>query len=169
MEKMVSADIVGMMKLMIVGALFVTAAVGLISLKKNSDSQPLYETKQELVTYKLTDVEIIKNKAKETNVDISRYNLLVVSGETSTIKEIETAYTGGTFILENGQRVEIEEVRHSAKIIEPEFKATYTYEKLVDNKGVKDAQEIKNEFYSSGALILPMNVEAIENEAQETE
>ena len=140
---MVSADIVGMMKLMIVGALFVTAAVGLISLKKNSDSQPLYETKQELVTYKLTDVEIIKNKAKETNVDISRYNLLVV--------------------------VEIEEVRHSAKIIEPEFKATYTYEKLVDNKGVKDAQEIKNEFYSSGALILPMNVEAIENEAQETE
>ena len=168
MNKILKADIIAAVKPIIIAAICI-AAGGLVFSQKNSNSEPLYENKQELLTYKLTDVEIVKNKTKETTVDISKYNLLITSGETSTIKEFETAYTGGTFILENGQRIEIEEVRHSAKITEPELKTTYTYEKLVDNKGVKDAQEIKNEYYKSGALILPMNVKAMENEAQETE
>ena len=73
-------------------------------------------------TYKMTDVDIVKNNT--TEFELTQYNALVVSQTKGLIKTATDAYKGGKIILHDGKETEyeIEEVRESSTVTEPTFK-----------------------------------------------
>lgn len=103
-------------------------------------------------TYKMTDVDIVKNNI--TEFELTQYNALVVSHTKGLIKTATDAYKGGKIILHDGKETEyeIEEVRESSTVTEPTFKMIETRTKY-KNSDIKDDVKIKV------VLVLPQKTE----------
>lgn len=103
-------------------------------------------------TYKMTDVDIVKNNT--TEFELTQYNALVVSQTKGLIKTATDAYKGGKIILHDGKETEyeIEEVRESSTVTEPTFKMIETRTKY-KNSDIKDDVKIK------AVLVLPQKTE----------
>lgn len=103
-------------------------------------------------TYKMTDVDIVKNNT--TEFELTQYNALVVSHTKGLIKTATDAYKGGKIILHDGKETEyeIEEVRESSTVTEPTFKLIETRTKY-KNSDIKDDVKIKV------VLVLPQKTE----------
>lgn len=94
-----------------------------------------------VATYSLDDVDVVKNPKSKTDIDITKYNALVVSHTTGTITQTQSAYKGGKIVLHDKSMAEytIDEVRQSKTVTEPTFKrikqrTTVTNRKRIENK-----------------------------------
>lgn len=91
-------------------------------------------------TYKMTDVDIVKNNT--TEFELTQYNALVVSHTKGLIKTATDAYNGGKIVLHDKKETEyeIEEVRESSTVTEPTFKLIETRTKYKNSDLPEDVQ-----------------------------
>lgn len=91
-------------------------------------------------TYKMTDVDIVKNNT--TEFELTQYNALVVSHTKGLIKTATDAYKGGKIVLHDKKETEyeIEEVRESSTVTEPTFKLLETRTKYKNSDWPDDVQ-----------------------------
>lgn len=115
----------------------------IISITNLNRPAPKIETlSPEIVaTYSLDDVDVVKNPKSKTDIDITKYNALVVSHTTGTVTQTQSAYKGGKIVLHDKSMTEytIDEVRQSKTVTEPTFKrikqrTTVTNRKEIENK-----------------------------------
>lgn len=110
----------------------------------------LHSTKTETVTktnnYNLADITLIKkNVSESTQIDISRYNLLVASGEHQEITKMQANLKDSEIIVnKTNKRYSISEIRERADIKEPTFVVEQT---LVKDKETKKETEINASCY----------------------
>lgn len=113
-------------------------------------SASITSSKTETVTktnnYHLADITLIKkNVGESTQVDISRYNLLVASGEHQEITKMQANLKNSEIIVnKTNKRYSISEIRERADIKEPTFVVERT---LVKDKETKKETEINASCY----------------------
>ena len=121
----------------------ILTAVGLIYY---SASLNPFETITKTNNYNLADITLIKkNVGESTQVDISRYNLLVASGEHQEITKMQANLKNSEIIInKTNKRYSISEIRERADIKEPTFVVERT---LVKDKETKKETEINASCY----------------------
>lgn len=104
------------------------------------------ETITKTNNYSLSDITLIKkNVGESTQVDISRYNLLVASGEHQEITKMQANLKNSEIIVnKTNKRYSISEIRERADIKEPTFVVERT---LVKDKETKKETEINASCY----------------------
>ena len=113
-------------------------------------SASITSSKTETVTktnnYHLADITLIKkNVGESTQVDISRYNLLVASGEHQEITKMQANLKNSEIIVnKTNKRYSISEIRERADIKEPTFVIEQT---LIKDKETKKETEINASCY----------------------
>ena len=111
----------------------ILTAVGLIYY--SASLNPL-ETITKTNNYNLADITLIKkNVGESTQVDISRYNLLVASGEHQEITKMQANLKNSEIIVnKTNKRYSISEIRERADIKEPTFVVEQTFLKDTETK-----------------------------------
>jgi hypothetical protein len=111
----------------------ILTAVGLIYY---SASLNPFETITKTNNYNLADITLIKkNVGESTQVDISRYNLLVTSGEHQKITKMQANLKNSEIIInKTNKRYSISEIRERADIKEPTFVVEQTFLKDTETK-----------------------------------
>ena len=104
------------------------------------------ETITKTNNYGLSDITLIKkNVGESTQIDISRYNVLVASGEHQEINKMQTNLKNSEIIVnKTNKRYSISEIRERADIKEPTFVVEQT---LVKDKETKKETEINASCY----------------------
>lgn len=97
---------------------------------------PQIETVTKTDQYHLADVTLIKkNVGESTQVDISRYNLLIASGEHQEITKMQANLKNSEIIVnKTNKRYSISEIRERADIKEPTFVVEKTFSKDTETK-----------------------------------